>query len=534
MESIWNALGPVLAPQGVMKPALFRAWMTQACSSIKHMSDAVGEVLMHTPVELGQQAFDALVNHRLRHGSIGAQKITFSTDAGYLGRDLQQIATHNPSAFHTWFSANMASSYEPLMVLVEMGRYAPAIALDAFNVPTPWPNREYRFAPWVLLEVGAHILNTCHEHAWRAYGEQLCLAGVRKMSMNDAENFSLVERFLEHVDVEEIVRLIEAGSDSEFRHFRWAAEILQSDKPQALKDAVDNLCHRLLANHPDWDFSESNGEIVGLIELAHYTRNLGTRALVLNLLSRNADYGEPEFDEALNALWGEQPELGREFLSYYDMEENVTALTTGILPARHFWGKPSTQMSRTLFTELPPKKAVEVLWDALSTASESSSSLEKLFKRLDPDTWTEAQRAAICSSGWPMHASLLFADFGARQDEWNEAGVQAWWSSMPEPLALLSKLHPEHQDVWRASWENLFMEIPNTDGALRYYMASVFDTIAATYCPQKSFTHAGMRAIVDSLGCSPLVFLKGLSTQPTAEIFVPLLIDEKSLDASYR
>lgn len=81
---------------------------------------------------------------------------------------------------------------------------------------------------------------------------------------------------------------------------------------------------------------------------------------------------------------------------------------------------------------------------------------------------------------------------------------------MPEPLALLSKLHPEHQDVWRASWENLFMEIPNTDGALRYYMASVFDTIAATYCPQKSVTHAGMRAIVDSIGCSPLVFLKGL------------------------
>lgn len=143
MESMWNALGPVLAPQGIMKPALFRAWMIQACSSIKHMSDAVVEVLMHTPVELGQQAFDALVNHRLRHGSIGAQKITFSTDAGYLGRDLQQIATHNPSAFYTWFSANMASSYEPLMVLVEMGRYA----------------------PWVLLEVGAHILNTCHEHA---------------------------------------------------------------------------------------------------------------------------------------------------------------------------------------------------------------------------------------------------------------------------------------------------------------------------------------------------------------------------------
>ena len=142
------------------------------------------------------------------------------------------------------------------------------------------------------------------------------------------------------------------------------------------------------------------------------------------------------------------------------MEENVTALTTGILPARHFWGKPSTQMSRTLFTELPPKKAVEVLWDALSTASESSSSLEKLFKRLDPDTWTEEQRNAICSSGWPMHASLLFADFGARQDEWNEAGVQAWWSSMPEPLALLSKLHPEHQDVWRASWENCSWRYP--------------------------------------------------------------------------
>ena len=45
MESIWNALGPVLAPQGVMKPALFRAWMTQACSSIKHMSDAVVDIL---------------------------------------------------------------------------------------------------------------------------------------------------------------------------------------------------------------------------------------------------------------------------------------------------------------------------------------------------------------------------------------------------------------------------------------------------------------------------------------------------------
>ena len=142
------------------------------------------------------------------------------------------------------------------------------------------------------------------------------------------------------------------------------------------------------------------------------------------------------------------------------------------------------------------------------------------------------------------------ADYKHRQATQDEAGhyfVQA------QPAKLLSHQHgdrpdddagqrtvarhalPGHrQDDDRASWENLFMEIPNTDGALRYYMASVFDTIAATYCPQKSVTHAGMRAIVDSIGCSPLVFLKGLSTQPTAEISVPLLIDEKPLDASYR
>lgn len=521
MKNDWGHLNAWLAPGGVVDEPLLRRWLNETTTGqmLHDTSKALGHVLSYTPAHEGQYAFDTLMEYELETFGVG---LWFNT-----------VLECNSTALYDWLSSYL-ERYPRSEALTSISIRVPdmrwdniqAPPLKEFNISGKWPKE----TNLPLLATGAHILNTCSSKKWLKIGNALFLEGTAWMT-TCTEDFSWIAPYHALLSVERVVSVLEKNRQDRFGHCRWIADtICDPNAAESLKTFAETLIHTLLKKHANaWSFWDApNGEMVGLMGVAHHTSNPDTRNMILDYIANSAGRGkhfkygdDSEFEDALDALWAQQPSLGREFLERFSVSKYELALVTGTKPKKQFCGVPSTAVSTALFAEIPPEKSVPLLYEALAIEATSPAQIGALLKRLSPASWSLEQQKVIRDSGWPLHAALTYLFYLANK----EVPFSKPWASMPEPLSMLATLYPDHKETWSQCWRACFMESNVGKEGLNASVVRVFDTILKTLTPSRELTFESMVNIVQSLDCTPLSFLQNsvLPDHSSATMRLPCL-----------